>query len=332
MFILEAFMSTTDQEFKLAIISRNINVICIKRFLRVGDSLTLLEYSQIDEIFGRIREKIVSGELMLIIFSESFFGDTKASDNERINYIMEKCRQLTKDFTKIILHLSFLHEFRVDESPIWLQQYNPISAEEIPSRLINTTQHAEFLRANETNQNRIANYSLVIWNGLPITIYRKSTYCEEAEKNVNPVSGVATHAYEFGDFKSHILVTNGIFKQMAEIFASTNSAVITRMCSDMNHRFLNTLPKNRETLLILPANEAPKFEFIGTTLHVDDYIKCNEYITLHDASKIVTVRLISKIQGNVNFLGFCFNISRILDSINNEYCFSNSGDYSIAAF
>jgi hypothetical protein len=242
---------------------------------------------------------------------------------------VEKCRQLTKDFPRIVMHISLLHEFHIDEASIWLQQYAPIPIKEISKRLINTTQHTEFLQANEANPNRIANYSLVIWNEQPINIYRKSTYCKEAEITVNNKNG-ATHAYEFGDFKSHIL-TDGIFKQMAEVFAEKYPIVVTRMCSDMNHRFLRTLPKNRKTMLILAANEAPQFEFIGTTLHVDDYIKCNKYITIHNASKRTTIRVAQEIAEDTVFLGFCFNVLEILDCCRGGYCFSNLNDYPIAA-
>jgi hypothetical protein len=186
------------------------------------------------------------------------------------------------------------------------------------------------LQASETNLNRIANYSLVIWNKQPIAIYRKSTYCEEAEKSVNPVLGKATHAYEFGDLKSHILAMDSIFKQIAEIFAGKHPTVVTRMCSDMNYRFLSTLPKKRETMLILAANEAPRFEFIGTTLHIDENIKCNYYITVHSASKRTTIRSASRILEDIDFLGFCFNISEISDYHGNRCCFSNLNDYPIA--
>jgi hypothetical protein len=226
------------------------------------------------------------------------------------------------------MHISFLHKFHTDEASIWLRQYTPIPVKEISKRLINTVKHVEFLQANETNQSRIANYSLIIWNEQPITIYRKSTYCKEAEKNVNPVSGNATHAYEFGDFKSHALAIDNISKSIAQIFAGKRPLVVTRMCSDMNARFLRTLPKNSKTVLILPADEAPRFEFIGTTLHVDDYMKCNDCVNVHNASKITTIKLASEITQDIYFLGFCYNVLEILNRSSNGNCFSNLNDLS----
>jgi hypothetical protein len=116
---------------------------------------------------------------------------------------------------------------------------------------------------------------------------------------------------------------------MAEVFAGKRPIVVTRMCSDMNHRFLNTLPKNRKTMLVLAANEAPQFEFIGTTLHVDDHIKCNKYITVHNASKRTTIRVAQEIAEDTDFLGFCFNIGEISDCYMEGCCFSNINDYPV---
>jgi hypothetical protein len=126
-----------------------------------------------------------------------------------------------------------------------------------------------------------------------------------------------------------MLIADSTHGQIAEIFANKHPTVVTRMCSDMNRCFLNTLPKNRKALLILAANEAPQFEFVGTTLHVDDYMKCNYYVTIHNANKITTIALPYLKLPGAYFLGFCFNISELADDCAGGSCFSNLSDYSI---
>jgi hypothetical protein len=100
----------------------------------------------------------------------------------------------------------------------------------------------------------------------------------------------------------------------------------------MNARFLYTLPKNRKTILILAANEAPRFTFVGTTLQVDDNRKCNYYVTVHKGSKQTTIFVDSRVSVGAYFLGFCFNVSELSDYIDGGFCFSNVGDGSIRVF
>jgi hypothetical protein len=53
-------MNTLAKEFKQAVTSKDINVICLKRFLEIGDKLVWLEHDKIDEVFRKITEKIAS--------------------------------------------------------------------------------------------------------------------------------------------------------------------------------------------------------------------------------------------------------------------------------
>jgi hypothetical protein len=149
-------------ELKEAIASRSINVICLKQFLEIENELRMLDLEQIDEIFKKIRERIIPDKWTLIVFSESFFGDKEPLNSDGVEYIVEKCRQLTKNFPKAVMHISFLHQFNIAEAHDWLRQYATIPAKEISNRLINTEQHAEFLQAKEVNPERVTNYSLVI--------------------------------------------------------------------------------------------------------------------------------------------------------------------------
>jgi hypothetical protein len=337
-------MEAYPEELRQAIITKNVNIVSVKRFLHIGMNIFSFNEAKINEIFEKIAEKITPTEnkWTLVVFSEYFFGEINPLNNNEVNYIVGKCNELTNRYEKVIIHINFLHTFNTIDAqcPEWVKyNYIPIANAEIGNRLINTDQNM-ILPVTAERTHRGSNYSLVIWNDLPISIYRKSTYCNEANAIFN--SANASHAYEFGDFLSHQLGREGIHQQIADIFAGDASLVITRICADMNREaFLTDQHLRQNGILILPAKEAPTSTSMDTTtLQVDDKMPWNKFIVLKKNNNTTLVkpnddiRLVNPIgmvYPSSNYLGLCFTLSDIpidelqkLHSINN--CFSD-GQY-----
>lgn len=300
-------------ELRNAVKSKTIDIIAMKRFLSIGINTLTLNRNKINEIFEKIQEKIDQNRWTLLVFSECFFGDT-VLNNDEVKYIVGKCCELTKCYKKLIIHVNCLHKFDIKDPdcPSWVKhEYVPIADTEIDSRLINTDKHANFLFANALNTKRVANYSLVIWDNIPISIYRKSTYCNEANDVVNPYS-TATHAYEFGNFKTSKLITDDEHGgRIVSLFVEDAALFITRICSDMNKTDFLTDTFLKE-ILILPANEAPVTSIPPETLtlQVDDKMKLNTAITLWNHGNNVQLFTNKKIS-IAQYVGICFKLADI---------------------
>lgn len=309
--VVEVDEDALSNELGIAVTNKDINVIAVKRFLLIGQDIYIFNRDKIDEIFGEIQEKIIPNKWTLLIFSEYFFGK-QALDNSTVKYIVEKCRELTESHKKLIVHVNFLHKFDISDAdcPLWVKhEYIPISDADIGDRLINAPQGCIFLAANASNTRRVANYSLIIWNKVPISIYRKSTYCNEANDMIS-CGRLDIHAYEFGNFETKKLITDSEpGGKIASFFAGDTQSFVTRICADMNKKDFLTDAHLKE-MLVLPANEAPPFEELNTVvLQVDDNMRFNRFILLRNGAN--TIFLSPDSIACDSYLGMCFALKDV---------------------
>lgn len=206
----------------------------------------------------------------MVLFSESFFADTDPLDNQVVYSIVEKCKELSAQ-NRVLVQFCLLHKFNTNDQPYWLQRkYNPVnSRRKIKKRVVNLKSEANassFLIANKWHRDRIANYTLSIYEGRIVTIYRKSTYCNAANFWIPLREGKAIYAYEFGDFKAYSVEESSI----SEIFTGGKSLIAIRMCSDMNDPHLDT---SFTKLTIVHANDHPALScknLVLPSLYIDD--------------------------------------------------------------
>jgi hypothetical protein len=104
---------------------------------------------------------------------------------------------------------------------------------------------------------RFSNCTFIVWNGVPISCYRKTTYKEEGNDFLENGYG-----YDFGDWKSYptpeLQNASDAHKEIAKLFNSgKNQIVAARTCYDMNRT-----PKlsKQIKLLILTADDPPGLE------------------------------------------------------------------------
>jgi hypothetical protein len=110
------------------------------------------------------------------------------------------------------------------------------------------------LKQNRSSNLRFSNSSLIFWNGVSLSCYRKTTYKEEDDELLKN-----SYGYDFGNWKSYptpeLSEESDAHKEFATLFNSgRRQIVVSRTCSDMI--FTPTLAKSVK-LLILTANDSP---------------------------------------------------------------------------
>jgi hypothetical protein len=163
---------------------------------------------------------------------------------------MRLCRLLTEKYQKLIISVNFLHKYEGRSRTF--SRRAPISKDFISGR------GNPALRRNKSSNLRFSNCSLVLWNGVPISCYRKTTYTEEGDDLV--ASG---YGYDFGDFKSYptpeLQAASDEHKKIAKLFNSGRKQIIAaKTCSDI--AFTPKL-SNKIKLLILTADGSPREEW-----------------------------------------------------------------------
>ena len=204
--------------------------------------------------------------------------------------IIEKCNVFTRKYDKVLIHINFLHSFDNQDRPAWLPEKG-IDTEDIhPDRIMcsngvifeSDASKSAIFKYDDGKNNRIANYSLLIWNGEPIVFYRKSTYCNEA--NVLVIKYEPTlqkfqtgdYLYEFGNFREDVVdgLTND-HKKIADALL-LDGFFKTRICYDLN--VIENFGSST-MLLIINANEAPNIE--GWRQKINQDMLCIEADSYH---------------------------------------------------
>ncbi|MDR0580491.1 MAG: hypothetical protein LBG04_00015 [Holosporaceae bacterium] len=182
----------------------------------------------------------------IIVFSETFFSDEPCDDAE-VEQFMRLCRLLTEKYQKLIISVNFLHKYEGKSR----SRKTPKGSDYIVS-----PQKRELLQ-NKSSNLRFSNSSLILWNRVPISCYRKATYRTEADDLVSEGYG-----YDFGDWKSHptleLQAASDEHREIAQLFNTGKQQIIAaRTCYDMNRT-----PKlsKRIKLLILTADDPPGVE------------------------------------------------------------------------
>lgn len=244
-------MQVNPEEFRTGIINKNIKIICMKRNTQSETVITKIQ-NHLDEIFNNLEQQITDNLWTIVIFSEHFWGNAdNILNSEEVTAIVAKCNEITSRHQRLIVHINFLHQFDNRELHTrcnWLIRGTVNGAD----GRICSDQSEDLFAAVGDAHNHVANYSLVIWNNLPIAIYRKSTYHNES--NTLVLRSEDKYAYEFGDFQTHPLVDDEIHRQIANFFVGATPLIATRICADMNTRFLENIPNTEHSILIVPAN------------------------------------------------------------------------------
>jgi hypothetical protein len=194
----------------------------------------------------------------IIVFSETFFSDDPWDDRE-IEKVMKCCGLLTEKHKNLVISVNFLHKYQgTSQTP---SRRSPIREKFVVAR---DDKSKMVLLRNRLSDLRFSNCSRIVWNGVPISCYRKTTYQKEGEgkkKEEDFING--GYGYDFGDWKSYpsseLSEASEEHKEFATLFNSGKKQVVaSRTCSDMNFT-----PKLTESikLLILTADDAPRLEF-----------------------------------------------------------------------
>lgn len=205
----------------------------------------------------------------VIVFSEHFFSSAQALDSASVNEIIRCCNVLTTRHKHLIICINFFQKYNFlfhlydrvygyhsrpylfsPPLPPSLAPVNP--AECIQSRKpeVKTELLSE---RNRYSLFRFANYSLVMWNGVPISIYRKTIYHTEQDSLAS-----VGYGFDFGNWKNYPTIelhnASPEHKEFAKLFNGPEPLVTIRICADMLHAPLLS-PKTK--LLIIQANGLP---------------------------------------------------------------------------
>lgn len=281
---------STDQNFSRLEIERDclrealsrhdIDFICLRRYQN-DEKYNFITKIQLNEVFDKVaaiidqRRQDDPNRFIFVIFSESFFGVEPlfSEDNGEfgdVEFIKNKCLELSNTKERVVVQACFLNRFDARNCSYWLQKdYTPVkSRKKIKKRTTGMNSLKKYLIVDKKHWDRIANYTLIIYAGEILAIYRKSTHCAAAKDLIAPRKGKATCAYLFGDFQTHRLSNS----PMADIFCGESAMVINRMCSDMNQPRVDS-HNSCAKLLITPAVGHPANGYEEITvpiLFVDD--------------------------------------------------------------
>jgi hypothetical protein len=191
----------------------------------------------------------------IIVFSEAFFSDDPW-DSAEIEKIKRCCRLLTDKHKNVIISANFLHKYRgTSDTP---SRCKPLKEKYI------VTNDAARLKQNRSSNLRFSNCSLIFWNGIFLSCYRKTTYKGEVESENKDEDNILKHGYgyDFGNWKSYappeLSIASDDHKEFAKLFNSgRRQIVVSRTCYDMN--FTPALSKQIK-LLILTTDDPPGLE------------------------------------------------------------------------
>jgi hypothetical protein len=187
----------------------------------------------------------------IIVSSETFFSD-EPLDSAELEKIMKGCGLLTEKYKNLAISVNFLHKYRGESNTS--SRRTPICED-----FIATVDKTELLQ-NRSSDLRFSNCSLIMWNGVPISCYRKTTYFKEGEDPKSKTDIVREgYGYDFGDWKSYptpeLADASDDHKEFAALFNSGKKQIIvSRICADMN--FTPNLSSSVK-LLILTADDSP---------------------------------------------------------------------------
>ena len=251
--------------------------------------------------------KINPEKWTILVFQETFFSKTHALNNDVVNLIVKCCNELTRNNSKLIIVVNFLHEFTQHNCPYWVKNYNieTINIDLCTPLLLrkkkceqgfvcveDNTYRMSFYKPQKpfvngeppsksfslVGEKRLANYSLVICTGIPVAIYRKFFYA--AERNPLIEGG---YVYEPGDFFLKPIIDN----PFASLFAS-NSFCRLFICADLNIAKIQDkdaiFPPNDGLLSIIQSNtfalSASQFKAVP---ELGNLFPCNKLIIHADA-------------------------------------------------
>jgi hypothetical protein len=188
----------------------------------------------------------------IIVFSEAFFSDDPWNSAE-VEKVKKFCRLLTNRHRNVVVSANFLHKYEEKSD-------TPSRRKPLKEKYVVTNDTAR-LKQNRSCNFRFSNCSLIFWNGVPLSCYRKTTYKMEAESEDRNEDNILKHGYgyDFGDWKSYappeLSGASDDHKEFAALFNSgRRQIIVSRTCYDMN--FTPTLAKSAK-LLILTADGSP---------------------------------------------------------------------------
>jgi hypothetical protein len=183
----------------------------------------------------------------IIVFSEAFFSDDPW-DSAEVEKVKKCCNLLTDKHKNAIISANFLHKYEGKSDA-------PSRRKPFKKSFMQTVDEYKLkLKENASNNLRFSNCSLIFWNGVSLSCYRKTTYKDEDNELLK--SG---YGYDFGDWESYptleLTTASEDHKEFAALFNSgRRQIIVSRTCSDMNHTPI--LAKSVK-LLILTADGSP---------------------------------------------------------------------------
>jgi hypothetical protein len=233
----------------------------------------------------------------IVVFSETFFSDDPW-DTTEVEKIANFCKILTGKHKNLIISANFLHKYEgASDAP---SRRKPINKDFVE------TNYAAKLKKNRSSNLRFSNYSLIFWDNVPVSCYRKTTYKKEVESDRKDYDSIINHGYgyDFGNWKSYptpeLETASNEHKKLAKLFNSgKRQLVASRICSDMN--YTASFSKTKK-LLILTANGAPML--LGWK---DKVLKTNVCVSDADNGHSMVLLGISKPATQIHLAPFVFN-------------------------
>jgi hypothetical protein len=206
------------------------------------------------------------GKWTIIVFSETFFSDEPCDDAE-IEKFMRLCRLLTNKYQKLVISVNFLRKYE-GKSRTYSRR-TPLSKDFI------STGSNPLLLQNKSSSLRFSNCSLIVWSGVPISCYRKTTYTEEADNLLD-----IGYGYDFGNFKSYPTpesqTASDNHKEIAKFFNNGRKQIIAaRTCSDI--AFTPNLSKQTKSVLLTADGSPDAIYWQNKTL--------NAFVCVSDADR-----------------------------------------------
>ena len=214
---------------------------------------SFLEEKQINYFFDELSKNLINfdNKIIFIIFNEYFFGK-KICKKEKLSLICEKIKSLSNNFPKIYLFFFvnlFIEEnnINVKDMEVYQQMYNisNFSFQFSKRKIIYNEEDVKY-----------SNTTFIIYDGVPIIKYLKSSYFEE----IHPFN------YKFGFGNLIIIKEDDLSKQLSEI-------IDIYLCMDITIRPYYELIKSTDFSFSGDKNAVKRIKKLQSILNTNQTLK-----------------------------------------------------------
>lgn len=235
---------TSGCGYSVMTITRNAEIISIDAKNATYAPFRSLGGNAIEAVFQKIKSKLHNiSKPVLVVFNEYFFARELLHFNDFCNKL-KIIKERSKETPKAIYYVNFLHEMHpgtrcdYDQLITYSQGVSDIFSQNPLDRGsdFSVTACDKSFKTVSPGKRLFANETLVVFNGVVISTYKKSTYYHEADQVLDTIDGKNPEALTYLYGKGEDEVASDLSKEYKAVADVLHSLVYTDICWDVVRR------------------------------------------------------------------------------------------------